>query len=380
MSTTPITRGYKFRIYPSKEQEALFSKTFGCTRYVYNYFLNLRNISYQEKHINLGRYDCIKLIPPLKSAEETLWLKEVDAIALQAAVEYLDEGFKRFFEDIKKSKSQRRGVGKPTFKSKRGKQSYTTKNVNNSIRISFGRILLPKIGWIKFDDHIKVIGKIKRVTITKSKSGKYFVSVICDDVPYEQKEPTGAVVGIDLGIHSYITTSDGNKVAPQNYYRKAEKRLKRLQRKMSRKPKGSRNREKARISLARQSEKASNKRNDFQHKLSREIVNSYDAICIEDLNVKGMQKNSKLAKSIQDCGWSSFVSKLEYKCSWERKLLIKIDRFYPSSQLCSSCGHKNEEVKSLSVREWTCSVCGVTHDRDINAAKNILEEGLRSIS
>ena len=377
MSTKKVTIGYKFRIYPTKEQEVLFAKTFGCVRYVYNYFLNLRNTKYSENRISLSRYDCIKLLPPMKSCEETIWLKEVDSIALQSSIEYLDEGFKRFFEDIKKPKSQRRGVGKPKFKSKHDKQSYTTKNVNNSIRIVNNIILLPKIGMVKFDSHREVQGIIKRATITKSKSGKYYVSLICDNVEYIQHESTGALVGIDLGLDSFITTNDGQKIEPQKHYRKAEKRLKRLQRKMSRKPKDSKNREKSRIELAKQSEKVANKRNDFQHKLSRKLVNTYDVICLEDLNVKGMQKNSKLAKSIQDAGWSSFVSKLEYKADFEDKVVIKVDRFFPSSQLCSNCGYKSVEVKDTSIRKWECPQCGARHDRDINASINILNEGIR---
>lgn len=379
MSMKKVTIGYKFRIYPTKEQETLFAKTFGCTRFVYNYFLNLRNIQYSDNHISLSRYDCIKLLPPLKLCEETIWLKEVDSIALQSSIEYLDEGFKRFFKDIKKPKNQRRGVGEPKFKSKHGKQSYTTKNVNNytAIRIFGSKILLPKIGWVKFDNHREMCGIIKRATITKSKSGKYYISLICDNVEYMQHESTGALVGIDLGLDSFISTSDGQKIEPQKHYRKSEKRLKRLQRKMSRKPKGSKNREKSRIELAKQSEKVSNKRNDFQHKLSRELVNTYDVICIEDLNVKGMQKNHKVAKSIQDAGWSSFVSKLEYKADFEDKLIIKVDRFFPSSQLCSNCGYKNTEVKDTSIRKWECPKCGTNHDRDINASINILNEGIR---
>lgn len=382
MSSKIITRGYKFRIYPTKEQVILLSKTFGCVRYVYNYFLNLRNTSYQEKHINLSRYDCIKLIPSLKSDEETLWLKEVDAIALQAAVEYLDAGFKRFFEDIKKPKSQRRGVGKPQFKSKRDKQSYTTKNTANytSIRIAGDRLLLPKLGWIKFNNHRKVEGRIKRATITKSKSGKYYISLICDNIPHTQIESTGALVGIDLGLESFITTSEGKKVAPPHYYRKAEKKLKRLQRQLSRKPKGSKNRERARVKFAKQSEKVANQRADFQRKLSRELVNNYDVICLESLNVRGMQQNHNLAKSIQDVGWSSFVSKLQYKADWEDKIVIKIDRFYASSQICSECGYQNPAVKDCSIRQWECPQCGTHHDRDVNAAKNILREGLKVLN
>lgn len=379
MSTKTVTIGYRFRIYPTKEQEVLFAKTFGCTRFVYNYFLNLRNTQYSEKHISLSRYDCIKMLPSMKSFEETIWLKEADSIALQSSIEYLDGGFKRFFEDIKKPKNQRKGVGKPKFKSKHDKQSYTTKNVNNSIRITGNMILLPKIGMVKFDRHREVRGIIKRATITKSKSGKYYVSLICDGVEYIQHEFTGALVGIDLGLDSFITTSDGQKIDSQKYYRKAEKRLKRLQRKMSRKPRDSKNRERSRVELAKQSEKVANKRNDFQHKLSKELVTTYDIICLENLNVSGMQKNRKIAKSIQDAGWSSFVSELEYKAGFEDKVVIKVGRFFPSSQLCSNCGYKNIEVKDTSIRRWECPQCGAKHDRDINASINILNEGIRLI-
>lgn len=218
------------------------------------------------------------------------------------------------------------------------------------------------------------------MTVSKTPSDKYFISINCCDVPHQEFETTGSVIGIDLGVKDFVITSEGDKYLNPKYFAKSQKKLARLQRRHSRKQKGSKNREKSRLLIARQHEKVTNQRNDYLQKLSTYLVKNHDLIAVEDLNVKGMMKNHNLAKSIADVSFSNFVNMLKYKCEWNRKILIQIDRFFPSSQTCSECGYKNPEVKDLSVREWICPACRSHHDRDVNAAKNILTEGLRLVS
>lgn len=367
MSTNLVTKGYKFRIYPNNEQVILMNKTFGCCRFIYNYFLNYKQTLWREHKKIVSKFDLVKMLPNIKNSEEFNWLREVDSKALQASIENLDSAYQNFFK-LKK--------GYPKFKSKKNRQSYTTKNVNNCIKINNNYIQIPKIGWIKFDNHLEIQGKIKKITISKSKSNKYYVSICCDNVKVKELDKTGSLIGIDLGIKSFLIDSNGNKIINFNFYRNTEKKLKKLQRQLSRKPKDSKNWEKTRIKLAELSERTTNQRKDFQHKLSTQIVKDNDIICIENLNIKGMQKNHRLAKAIQDVNWSNFINYLQYKCDWYGKKLIKIDRFYPSSKSCNVCGYTKQGL-GLKDRFWTCPICNTIHDRDINAAKNILNEGLR---
>ena len=364
----PITKGYKIRLYPNQEQEELINKTFGCVRFIYNYFLDYRIRLYQEEGKSISKFALMNLLKPMKRQEEFNWLGDVDSISLQSSLENLDNAYQRFFK---------LHSGFPKFKSKKdNKQSYTTKSVNNSIKIINNKIQIPKLGLVKFKNGREILGTIKRVTITKSKSGKYFASIVCMDAPHIQQESTGAILGIDLGIKDFLITSEGQKIGNPKFYQNSQKNLVKSQKRLSRKPIGSKNRDKIRIKIARIFEKIENQRNDFLHKLSRSFANNYDLICCEDLNVKGMIRNHNLAKQIQDVSWSKFLAMLEYKLNWEDKKLIKINTFFPSSKTCSVCGHKKEDL-TLDVREWICPECNTEHDRDINAARNILNEGLR---
>lgn len=366
-----MLRAYKYRLYPNEEQKIQLAKTFGCARFVYNYYLAKKIELYETKKKQMSKKDCNNHCNrELKS--EFVWLKEVDKFALTNAIYNLDNAFQKFFKEK---------AGFPKFKTKKShKCSYTTNFTNNNIEVDFdnNKIKLPKLKWIRCKLHRKFDGQIKSATISQVPSGKYFVSILVD-TEIKQLPKTNNVIGFDLGIKDFMITSDGEKIENLKTLYKYEKKLAKLQRQLAKKKKGSKNWNKQRVKVAKVHEKITNIRKDFLHKLSSRIVRENQVIVSEDLKVSNMLKNKNLAKSISDVSWSEFLRQLEYKAKWYGRIYHKINTFFASSQLCSNCGFKNEEVKDLSVREWICPNCCSKHQRDVNAAINILSRGLTEL-
>lgn len=360
-----MKKGVRFRIYPNKKQKILIDKTFGCCRFIYNQGLSLRHDAYENGE-KIGYNQTSKMLTELKTQEEFSFLKEVDAVALQQSLRNLDKSFTNFFA--------KRG-NYPKFKSKHNSyQSYRTTNQSNKVRIVGRKIKLPKVGYVKIKQSME-IGHINNATIEKTPTDKYYVVLNVDFEP-EVKFNNGGAVGIDVGIKNFYSDSNGNTVDNPKYLEKSMRKLKREQRSLSRKQKGSNNRNKQRIKVAKIYEKITDQRNDFLQKQSTMLVRENQTICIEDLNIKGMMDNHKLAQAISSVAWGKFMAMLKYKSIWYGNDLIQISAMYPSSQTCFNCGYKNKLVKNLSIRTWICPNCNIRHDRDINAAKNILKIGL----
>lgn len=358
-----IHRTYKFELLPNEEQKTLLDKHFGCVRYIYNHFLNERKEQYQADKKTDNYYGQAKTLTELKKQEDTIWLKEVNSQTLQFALRSLDIAYVNFF----------RGNAKfPRFKSRKNKNTFT---VPQHTKVVDGRIYAPKFkSGIKVNIHREIKGEVGKFTISKTPTGKYYVSIFTEQ-EYEPIKKTNKSIGIDLGLKDFAITSDGVKYKNNRYTKKYARELKKAQQHLSRKQKGSNMFEKQKRKVALIHEKIVNTRQDILHKVSNDIVSNYDVICLEDLNVKGMIKNRKLSKHIADASWGTFVRFVEYKANWNDKTVVKINRWYPSSKTCNVCGYINQDL-NLSIREWTCEN-GHKLDRDLNASINILKEGLK---
>jgi len=363
-------RAFVFRIYPNRAQRELLSRTFGCVRLVYNHYLDRKKQLWEKSRQRMSYNACSRDLTILKKEKE--FLKEVDSIALQQSLRHLDTAYTNFFK--------RKDSGYPRFKSrKRGKQAYTTVNVNNNIRLEGGRIRLPKLGAVKIRQRREVPEdwSLKSVTVKRVPSGKYYVSILFEYENQIEERETNRVLGLDFSMPDLYVTSEGEHCGYPKYFRQEEQKLARAQRRLSKMQKGSANYRKQKVKVAKIHEKIANRRKDFLHKRSHAIAEGYDAVCIEDLDMQGMSKALHFGKSVHDDGWGMFTRMLEYKLADRGGKLVKIDKWYPSSQMCSGCGHITAEVKDMDVRVWFCDWCLEYHDRDENAAVNIRGEGQR---
>ena len=359
-----IRKAYKYRIYPNTEQKIFFAKCFGCVRFFYNKSLSDMNDIYKST----GKF---KNITPASYKEDYSFLKEVDSLALSNAQLNRNTAFKSFFSHK---------TGFPKLKSKRNDQSYTTNN-QGSVKFSNNDryISIPKCSRIRIKKHRNFEGTIKSITVSMTTDNKYYISLLVEE-ENKPKKPTDGMIGLDLGLKDLIVDSNGHKYKNHKYLTKSQNKLAREQRKLSKMVKGSNNRNKQRIKVARLHKHIQNQRNDYLHKLSKKIIDENQVICIESLLVKDMMNDSKIARNISDVSWSRLVSMLIYKANWYGRIVVKVPSDYPSSQLCHVCGYKNSITKSLNIRKWTCPKCGSIHDRDINAAKNILSKGIEMLT
>lgn len=362
-----MLKAYKYRLYPNKEQTELLNKHIGCCRFIWNWALDKKTKTYQESGKSISRFDLQSLLPFMKKDKAFLWLKEVNSLSLQATLEILEKSFTGFFRDKK---------GYPKFKSKRNESQSFSIPQNTKVDFEKRIVSIPKIKNIKAKLHRSFVGKIKTCTVSRNSLGQFFISILVENeqaIPAKAPLDENQAIGIDLGIKHFISCSDGSLFDNPKILKSKLLRLEFVQRNLSKKEKGSKNREKAKKSVAKLHLYISNFRKNFLHQLTSRLVKSkYTSFCVEDLDIKEMLKNKFLSREISDASWSTFLSFLSYKCEWFGKNIVQIGRFEASSQICSCCGNRNLKVKDLSVRNWQCDSCGSVHDRDINAAKNIL--------
>lgn len=367
-----IIKAYRYRMYPNKAEEVILRRHIGCSRWVYNWALEKKTMAYKERQVSLSRFDIQKELPGLKRQPETAWLGEVNAQSLQASLEHLDKAYRRFFKTRQ---------GFPRFKSKHASRQSFSIPQYVSVDWERSRIHLAKTGDVKIVVDRKAEGIIKSATISLTSTGKWFVAVLADtglDEPKPLPIKRETTVGVDLGLDHFAVLSTGEKIKAPKPLSKHQHRMRWIQSRASRKIKGSSNRRKANKKIAVLHERITNIRKDFLHKLSTRITSENQTVCLEDLNVQGMMRNHRLARSIGDAAWLEFVGMLEYKARWAGGNVLKIGRFDPSSKLCSACGHVNDDLK-LSDRSWTCHKCCIMHDRDRNAAVNIKDFALMKV-